>query len=117
MTAEARQGPPLPQLQASVPTLLQALSASETSAPQLIIEAASPCKILLANKAWCDLTGFASEELVGNSVSMLHGPLTCGETLTALGMSMGAGQSLRTPQQLGATQFFSECLAQLGALF
>ena len=91
---QARQGPPLPQLQASVPTLLQALSASETSAPQLIIEAASPCKILLANKAWCDVTGFASEELVGNSVSMLHGPLTCRETLSALGLAMAAGQSL-----------------------
>ena len=80
-------------LQASVPTLLQALSASESAVPQLIIEAASPRKILLTNRAWCALTGYASEEVVGQSASMLHGPLTCRETLSALGLAMASGRS------------------------
>ena len=82
-------------LQATVPTLLQALSASESTVPQLIIESASPCKILLANHAWCALTGYASEEVVGQSVSVTHGPLTCRETLSALGLAMVAGHSLQ----------------------
>lgn len=54
-----------------MPTLLQALSECESSEPQLIVEAASPCKILLANPAWCALTGYNSEDVVGNSVSLL----------------------------------------------
>jgi len=57
--------------QPSVPTLLHALSECESSEPQLIVEAASPCKILLANPAWCALTGYSSEDVVGNSVSLL----------------------------------------------
>lgn len=70
------------------------MSESETSTPQLILESASPCKILLANHAWCQLTGYASEDVVGHSISLLHGPLTCRETLTSLGLAMAAGQSL-----------------------
>ena len=54
-----------------VPSLLQALSECESPEPQLIVEAASPCKILLANPAWCQLTGYSSEDVVGNSVSLL----------------------------------------------
>ena len=48
--------------------------------------------------------GYRPEDVAGQPISLLHGPLTCGETLTALGMSMGAGQSLRTSQfgELGA---------------
>ena len=92
--------------------------------PQLIIESASPCKILLANHAWCAalrtryasedlaltptlplplplpltrcaLTGYASEDIVGRSASLLHGPLTCRETLSALGIAMASGRSLQ----------------------
>jgi len=91
--------------------------------PQLIIESASPCKILLANHAWCALriryasedlaltptlplplaltltrcalTGYASEDVVGRSASLLHGPLTCRETLSALGIAMASGRSLQ----------------------
>ena len=83
-------------------TMAEALGNSEDAAPTLIVEAASPCKILVANPAWCALMGYRPEDVAGQPISLLHGPLTCGETLTALGMSMGAGQSLRTPQQLAA---------------
>ena len=87
--------------------MAEALSNSDDAAPTLIVEAASPCKILVANPAWCALMGYRPEDVAGQPISLLHGPLTCGETLTALGMSMGAGQSLRTPRsprQFGAMQ-------------
>ena len=100
---------------ATVPTLLQALSASESTVPQLIIESASPCQILLANRAWCALTGYASEDVVGNSVSLLHGPLTCRETLTALGLAMASGRSLQV-MLVCYGKSSRPCLASISAL-
>ena len=54
-------------------TLLQALSEPELAEPCLVVEAVDPCKILLANPAWCALTGYASDEVVGRSIGVLHG--------------------------------------------
>ena len=69
-------------------TIIQALAEPERMEPFVIVEAAAPHKIVASNKPFCALTGFASEELVARSVAMLHGPLSCCETLAALGLAM-----------------------------
>ena len=68
--------------------LLSALTGPETSGPRLILEACSPFKVLLANPAWCALMGYSADEVVGSSVALLHGPLTCCDTLNSLEMAM-----------------------------
>jgi PAS domain-containing protein len=69
-------------------TLLEALAEPDTDVPHIVIEATAPGKILIANTAWCKLTGYVADEIVGGSVGMLHGPLTCRETLGALNVAM-----------------------------
>lgn len=69
--------------------LLRALTGPESSGPRLILEACSPFKVVLANPAWCALTGYSADEIVGNTVALLHGPLTCVNTLNALEVAMG----------------------------
>ena len=56
--------------------------------PSLILEACSPFHVVFANPAWCALSGYSKDEIVGNSVSQLHGPLTCVETVNALEVAM-----------------------------
>eukprot|EP00966_Prymnesium_polylepis_P320687 7377062-Prymnesium_polylepis.1 len=68
--------------------LMAALTGPETSGPRLILEACSPFKVLLANPSWCDLMGYSADDVVGNSVALLHGPLTCCDTLNALEVAM-----------------------------
>ena len=68
--------------------LLSALTGPESSGPRLILEACSPFKVLLANPAWCTLMGYSADEVVGSSVALLHGPLTCCDTLNSLEMAM-----------------------------
>ena len=82
-------------------TIIQALAEPERMEPFVIVEAAAPHKIVASNKPFCALTGFASQELVGRSVATLHGPLSCCETLAALGLAMnGANAGHRhTPLQ------------------
>ena len=69
-------------------SLLQALAEPDTAEPCIVLESTSPCKILLANPSWCEIVGYNSEEVVGNSISLLWGPLTCRETLAALSLAM-----------------------------
>lgn len=73
-------------------TLLAVLSETET--PQIIVDAASSKKVLLANPAWCALMGFSSEDVIGLSVAILKGPLTCQGTWSALILAMAGGHSL-----------------------
>ena len=76
-------------------TLLQALSEPDLPDPCLVVEVGSPSKILLANSAWCALTGYTQDEVAGRSTLLLNGPLTCRDTVTALQRAMAAGQPLR----------------------
>lgn len=73
--------------------MLSALMGPDISGPRLILDASSPFKVLLANPAWCSLMGYSADEVVGNSVAMLHGPLTCCDTLNALELAMSGEAS------------------------
>lgn len=64
-------------------------------AAQIMVAAAPPFNILHASPAWCALTGYTAEAVIGRPISLLHGPLTCRETLGALGMAMSIGRALR----------------------
>ena len=64
-------------------------------ASQLLVDATSPFTILHASPAWCRLTGYTAAMAVGRPIAFLHGPLTCSETLTALGVAMQYGKPLR----------------------
>lgn len=75
--------------------VLQALSENESAEATVIIEAAPPNKIILVNQAWCQLTGYSSEEVVGRGAALMQGPLTCRETLNALKVAMTLSQRLR----------------------
>mmetsp|Transcript_26596 Transcript_26596/g.60831 ORF Transcript_26596/g.60831 Transcript_26596/m.60831 type:complete len:84 (-) Transcript_26596:2721-2972(-) len=68
--------------------LLSALTSPEISCPRLILEASHPFKILLANPAWCALMGYSADEVVGNSIAVIYGELTCSDSLNALEFSM-----------------------------
>ena len=70
------------------PTLLQVLTEPESSEPTLVVEASGTHKILLANAAWYSLTGYQPEDVIGSSSNILHGPLTCKETVSTLSMAM-----------------------------
>mmetsp|Transcript_26595 Transcript_26595/g.60820 ORF Transcript_26595/g.60820 Transcript_26595/m.60820 type:complete len:851 (-) Transcript_26595:249-2801(-) len=71
--------------------LLSALTSPEISCPRLILEASHPFKILLANPAWCALMGYSADEVVGNSIAVIYGELTCSDSLNALEFSMSVG--------------------------
>jgi hypothetical protein len=62
---------------------------------QLLITAAPPFNIVNVTDAWCRLTGFSAEAVFGQPVGLLHGPLTCTETLAALTIAMSLGRPLR----------------------
>ena len=74
--------------------LMSALTGPEISGPRLILEACSPFKVLLANPAWCAIMGYSADEIVGSSVALLHGELTCCDTLNKLERAM-TGAPLR----------------------
>ena len=61
--------------------------------------------IVLPNPRWCALTGFASEELISFHVSLVHGPLSCRDTLRALSLSM-AGNDTNTAREPPASRIF-----------
>ncbi len=54
--------------------------------------------IVYVNRAFCKLSGYAEEELIGNSPRMLQGNETDDAELRKLKESMNAGQSVRTEQ-------------------
>lgn len=62
---------------------------------QLLITAIPPFNIVNVTDGWCRLTGFSAEAVFGRPVGLLHGPLTCPETLAALTIAMSLGRSLR----------------------
>jgi hypothetical protein len=62
---------------------------------QLLITAAPPFNIVNVTDAWCRLTDFSAEAVFGQPVELLHGPLTCAETLAALTNAMSLGRPLR----------------------
>lgn len=69
----------------------------------ITVESGVPHKILFATPAWSALTGYAADEVMGTPVSVLHGPLTCNDTLRALSVAMaGARLSIRTYSWTGA---------------
>jgi PAS domain-containing protein len=70
-------------------------SEPEPAHAQLLISASPPFSILNATEAWCQLTGYSAESVFGRPVALLHGPLTCPETLAALTIAMSLGRSLR----------------------
>ena len=95
-------------------TLAQALCEPELAEPCLVLEAAGSCKILNANPAWCALTGFSDKEAVGHPVSLIHGSLTCRETLTALGLAMSGECLQRVPST--PLPFVRACATQCGRI-
>lgn len=79
------------------PTLLQVLTEPESPDPTLVVESSGAHKILLANAAWYTLTGYQPEDVIGSSSNVLHGPLTCKETVSTLSMAMHSACQTRRP--------------------
>lgn len=58
----------------------------------MITEAAAKNPIVYVNKAFADLTGYSTEEVVGKSPGFLQGPGTDASVLTRLHADMAAGR-------------------------
>ena len=81
-------------------TLLETLGEPDASEAVVVVEAAPPCRVILANPAFSALTGYTPEEAVHQSVhNLLHGPLTCRETLSALGAAMKGTRDSHLPER------------------
>ena len=63
-------------------TLQDALGNADV--PQIVTEAAPPFRIVHVNQMWCNLCGYAAEEVIGATCKILQGPGTCPDTLQAL---------------------------------
>lgn len=60
----------------------EAVRLSELSSePRVVTEPAQPYRILHVNRAWCETTGYAEDQLLGNTCRMLQGPETCLRTM------------------------------------
>jgi len=59
-----------------VPTQLQEALQREMPHPQLITERVPPFKVIHVNPAWCQLSGYPAEHLIGRPYTVLHGPQT-----------------------------------------
>ena len=82
------------------PRVREEIRASElTTERRVITEAERPYRIVHANRAWLEVTGFRLNAVVGNTCKILQGPETCHHTLkvraSQFGRNSAAGWRLR----------------------
>ena len=67
----------------NLPTTIAAALQPSTEA-RIITEPDEPFRIVHVNEMWCRTCGFDAEEVLGQTCKFLHGPGTCGLTLSML---------------------------------
>ena len=65
------------------------LTSDLTSDRRVITEAVAPYRIVHANQAWCEATGFSADVVIGSSCKLLQGPETCKLCLTRVHLAGG----------------------------
>ena len=67
----------------NLPTTIEAALQPSTEA-RIITEPDEPFRIVHVNEVWCRTCGYDAEEVLGQTCKFLHGPGTCGLTLSML---------------------------------